>query len=35
VLAVPQWLTIPAAPRRLVVESLEPFTPQALRDLLA
>jgi HAD superfamily hydrolase (TIGR01509 family) len=35
VLAVPQWITIPAAPRRLVAESLEPFTPQTLRDLLA
>jgi HAD superfamily hydrolase (TIGR01509 family) len=34
VLAVPQWVTIPDAPRRLVVESLEPFTPDALRDLL-
>jgi len=34
VLAVPQWIAIPAAPRRLVVESLEPFTPQTLRDLL-
>jgi HAD superfamily hydrolase (TIGR01509 family) len=35
VLAVPQWIAIPAAPRRLVVESLEPFTPQTLRELLA
>ncbi|TDU84034.1 HAD superfamily hydrolase (TIGR01509 family) [Kribbella voronezhensis] len=35
VLAVPQWVTIPAAPRRLVAESLEQFTPQALRELLA
>jgi HAD superfamily hydrolase (TIGR01509 family) len=34
VVAVPQWVTIPAAPRRLVVESLEPLTPDALRDLL-
>jgi HAD superfamily hydrolase (TIGR01509 family) len=35
VIAVPQWVMIPDAPRRLVVESLEPFTPAALRDLLA
>ncbi|QNE17052.1 HAD family phosphatase [Kribbella qitaiheensis] len=35
VIAVPQWVTIPAAPRRLVAESLEQFTPQTLRDLLA
>jgi HAD superfamily hydrolase (TIGR01509 family) len=35
VIAVPQWVMIPDAPRRLVVESLEPFTPTALRDLLA
>ena len=35
VLAVPQWVTIPAAPRRLVAESLERFTPQTLRELLA
>jgi HAD superfamily hydrolase (TIGR01509 family) len=35
VIAIPQWVTIPDAPRRLVVESLEPFTPQALRDLVA
>ena len=34
VVAVPQWVTIPAAPRRLVVESLEPLSPDALRDLL-
>ena len=34
VVAVPQWLTIPAAPRRLVLESLESLTPEALRDLL-
>lgn len=34
VVAVPQWVTIPEAPRRLVVESLEPLTPDALRDLL-
>jgi HAD superfamily hydrolase (TIGR01509 family) len=35
VIAVPQWVTIPDAPRRLVANSLEPFTPAALRDLLA
>ncbi|WP_112238914.1 HAD family hydrolase [Kribbella monticola] len=35
VLAVPQWVTIPAAPRRLVADSLEQFTPQDLRELLA
>jgi HAD superfamily hydrolase (TIGR01509 family) len=35
VLAVPQWVAIPAAPRRLVAESLEAFTPQTLRELLA
>jgi HAD superfamily hydrolase (TIGR01509 family) len=35
VIAVPQWVTIPDAPRRLVAKSLEPFTPGALRDLLA
>ncbi|WP_020384906.1 HAD family hydrolase [Kribbella catacumbae] len=34
VIAVPQLVTIPAAPRRLVAESLEPLTPDALRDLL-
>jgi HAD superfamily hydrolase (TIGR01509 family) len=34
VVAVPQWVTIPAAPRRLVLESLEPLSPDALRDLL-
>jgi beta-phosphoglucomutase-like phosphatase (HAD superfamily) len=34
VVAVPQWVTIPEAPRRLVVDSLEPLTPEALRDLL-
>jgi HAD superfamily hydrolase (TIGR01509 family) len=34
VIAVPQWVTIPAAPRRLVLESLEELTPDALRDLL-
>ncbi|HEY0617845.1 MAG TPA: HAD family phosphatase [Kribbella sp.] len=35
VIAVPQWVTIPDAPRRLVANSLEPFTPAALRELLA
>jgi HAD superfamily hydrolase (TIGR01509 family) len=35
VIAVPQWVKIPEAPRRLVVESLEPFTPATLRNLLA
>jgi HAD superfamily hydrolase (TIGR01509 family) len=35
VIAVPQWVTIPDAPRRLVADSLEPFTPAALRELLA
>jgi HAD superfamily hydrolase (TIGR01509 family) len=35
VIAVPQWVTIPDATRRLVAKSLEPFTPGALRDLLA
>jgi HAD superfamily hydrolase (TIGR01509 family) len=34
VVAVPQWVTIPEAPRRLVVDSLEPLTPEALNDLL-
>ncbi|ADB32849.1 HAD-superfamily hydrolase, subfamily IA, variant 3 [Kribbella flavida DSM 17836] len=34
VVAVPQWVTIPDAPRRLVVSSLEPLSPEALRDLL-
>ena len=34
VVAVPHWVTIPEAPRRLVVKSLEPFTPESLRDLL-
>ncbi|ONI73745.1 HAD family hydrolase [Kribbella sp. ALI-6-A] len=34
VVAVPQWVTIPEAPRRLIVKSLEPLTPEALRDLL-
>jgi len=34
VVAVPQWVAIPEGPRRLVVNSLEPFTPEALRDLL-
>jgi beta-phosphoglucomutase-like phosphatase (HAD superfamily) len=34
VVAVPQWVTIPDAPRRLVVKSLEPLTPESLRTLL-
>ena len=34
VVAVPQWVTIPDAPRRLVLKSLEPLTPESLRDLL-
>jgi HAD superfamily hydrolase (TIGR01509 family) len=34
VVAVPQWVTIPEAPRRLVVDSLEPLTPESLRRLL-
>jgi len=34
VIAVPQWVTIPEGPRRLVVNSLEPLTPEALRDLV-
>jgi HAD superfamily hydrolase (TIGR01509 family) len=34
VVAVPQWVTIPDAPRRLVVKSLEPLTPESLRSLL-
>jgi HAD superfamily hydrolase (TIGR01509 family) len=34
VVAVPQWVTIPPAPRRLVLESLESLSPDALRDLL-
>jgi HAD superfamily hydrolase (TIGR01509 family) len=34
VVAVPQWVTIPDAPRRLVVKSLEPLTPDSLRALL-
>ncbi|TCO28139.1 HAD superfamily hydrolase (TIGR01509 family) [Kribbella steppae] len=34
VVAVPQWVTIPEAPRRLVVDSLEPLTPESLSDLL-
>ncbi|TDD27979.1 HAD family phosphatase [Kribbella turkmenica] len=34
VVAVPQWVTIPEAPRRLVVDSLEPLSPESLRDLL-
>jgi HAD superfamily hydrolase (TIGR01509 family) len=35
VLAVPQWVTIPEAPRRLVLESLAGVTPDMLRELLA
>jgi len=34
VVAVPQWITIPEAPRRLVVDSLEPLTPESLRALV-
>ena len=34
VVAVPQWVTIPDAPRRLVVKSLEPLAPESLRALL-
>ncbi|TDO47935.1 HAD superfamily hydrolase (TIGR01509 family) [Kribbella sp. VKM Ac-2527] len=34
VVAVPQWVPIPEAPRRLVVKSLEPITPESLRRLL-
>jgi HAD superfamily hydrolase (TIGR01509 family) len=34
VVAVPQWVAIPEAPRRLVVDSLEPLTPESLRALL-
>lgn len=34
VVAVPQWVSIPDAPRRLVVKSLEPLTPDSLRALL-
>jgi HAD superfamily hydrolase (TIGR01509 family) len=34
VVAVPQWVEIPAAPRRLVIESLGIVTPDSLRDLL-
>ncbi|HZX05241.1 HAD family phosphatase [Kribbella sp.] len=34
VVAVPQWISIPDAPRRLVVTSLEPLTPESLRALL-
>jgi HAD superfamily hydrolase (TIGR01509 family) len=35
VVAVPQWVTIPEAPRRLVLESLVGVTPDSLRQLLA
>ncbi|HEY0687729.1 MAG TPA: HAD family phosphatase [Kribbella sp.] len=35
VVAVPQWVTIPEAPRRLVLESLAGVTPDRLRELLA
>ena len=34
VVAVPQWIEIPAAPRRVVRTSLEGLTPESLRDLL-
>lgn len=34
VVAVPQWVAIPEAPRRLVLTSLESLSPDALRDLL-
>ncbi|MEV6286263.1 HAD family phosphatase [Kribbella sp. NPDC051770] len=34
VVAVPQWVEIEDAPRRLVVKSLEPLTPESLRALL-
>ncbi|MFI7068196.1 HAD family hydrolase [Kribbella sp. NPDC050124] len=34
VVAVPQWVTIPEAPRRLVLDSLEPITPETLSTLL-
>ncbi|GAA1584603.1 HAD family phosphatase [Kribbella hippodromi] len=34
VVAVPQFVTIEEAPRRLVVKSLEPLTPESLRALL-
>jgi HAD superfamily hydrolase (TIGR01509 family) len=34
VVAVPQWVAIAEAPRRLVLGSLESLTPDALRDLL-
>ena len=34
VVAVPQWVTIPVAPRRVVLQSLEQLSPDALRDLL-
>jgi HAD superfamily hydrolase (TIGR01509 family) len=35
VVAVPQWVTIPEAPRRLVLESLAGVTPDMLQELLA
>lgn len=35
VVAVPQWVSIPEAPRRLVLESLAGVTPDMLRELLA
>jgi HAD superfamily hydrolase (TIGR01509 family) len=35
VVAVPQWVTIPEAPRRLVLESLAGVTPETLQELLA
>jgi HAD superfamily hydrolase (TIGR01509 family) len=34
VVAVPHWVPIPDAPRRLVVSSLEAVTPESLRELL-
>jgi HAD superfamily hydrolase (TIGR01509 family) len=35
VVAVPQWVSIPEAPRRLVLESLAGVTPDMLRELVA
>lgn len=35
VIAVPHWVPIPEAPRRLVVGSLEVVTPESLRQLLS
>jgi len=34
VIAEPQWVTIPEAPGRIVVDSLEPLSPESLRRLL-